>query len=113
MGGNRVIHFIILIGRCCVVGQVMDRDRARWLKRQVKLEEGFLMELMERRRALIEENEALEARRKSLPALPALPVEDLSEEPREEDLIDMATDEAETGSVMPVNANETMVENSE
>jgi len=99
-----VFHFILLIARCCTFGRMVDRDRAvrlQSLKSRIAEEEGMLMELMLRRRALLEENEELVARRISAERpLPPVPTEESAgavaetlapqEEQREEDLIDMA-----------------------
>jgi hypothetical protein len=58
-----VLHFILLVGRCFSINRSWNKDYDVWLKRRIEHEEGTLMDLMERRRALIEETEELEARR--------------------------------------------------
>jgi len=90
-----VIHFILLIARCCTFGQ---RERSASVRERIDEEQAVLLVLMERRRRLLEETEALEARRER--ELPPVPVgEDASgdgvdhEEAQEEDLIDMVSDQ--------------------
>ena len=97
---NRVLHFILLIGRCCTCGPV---SRSLQLRERIREEEQVLLVLMDRRRRLIEETEELqlrqEARDRPLPPIPAED-DDLGNEPaqsefqeREEDLIDMTANE--------------------
>ena len=102
----RVVHFILLIARCCTISQRKQGERAFALQTRICEEEQVLEGLMERRRNLIEENEALEARRNA--PLPPLPVEEERfadderlgknkplPEQEEEDLIDMETNEGD------------------
>lgn len=94
-----VIHFAMMIGRCCTHSNVKMK-----IREQIAEEEGYLMELQERRREL-EDHLLLEAG-KSLPALPMDADtdidanEDVGEqttgEPsrvEEENLIDMASED--------------------
>lgn len=75
---HRVLHFILLIARCCTFPKMLNQHRAvtlKSLKARVEEEEGMLMELLHRRRTLIEETEELEAKRllaanRPLPPLP-------------------------------------------
>jgi len=90
-----VIHFILLVARCCTFGQ---RERTASVRERIDEEQAVLLVLMERRRRLIEETEALEARRGR--ELPPIPVEEDAsgdvvdhEEAEEEDLIDMVSDQ--------------------
>jgi len=95
-----VLHFILMIARCCTCGPVV---RSLQLRERIAEEEHVLLILRERRTRLIEENAELEARRKaSDKPLPSVPVEDVDfDEGRvhnerqegEEDLIDMTTNE--------------------
>jgi len=70
------------------------------LRARIREEQDMLMGLMERRAQLLQENEALEARDRPLPAVPAEIIDgDIDEagsgeEVAEEDLIDMAADES-------------------
>lgn len=96
-----VLHFILLIGRCCTCGPV---NRSWKLRERITEEEEVLLALMERRRRLLNENEELEARR-GAEDRPLLPVSGEAAAPNHggaheeqalsevEDLIDMAADE--------------------
>ncbi|RDW71708.1 hypothetical protein BP5796_07742 [Coleophoma crateriformis] len=69
-----VLHFILLVARCCTQGRRNTETISLHLRRRVQEEEQLLLSLMERRRQLIRENQALEARRlrvdRDLPPLP-------------------------------------------
>ncbi|RDW66513.1 hypothetical protein BP6252_10148 [Coleophoma cylindrospora] len=70
-----VLHFILLVARCCTQGRRNTETISLHLRRRVQEEEQLLLSLMERRRQLLRENEELEARRlrvdRDLPPLPA------------------------------------------
>lgn len=75
------------------------------LRRQIHEEEQILLALVERRVQLLRENEDLEARSRGERPLPLPPQEtaeadslgvQIEEQPREEDLIDIAPDERES-----------------
>ncbi|KAH8590691.1 hypothetical protein B0O99DRAFT_299413 [Bisporella sp. PMI_857] len=99
-----VLHFILLIARCCTQPTRNAEYRSIALRTRIREEEEHLEILIERRRWLVRENDALEWRRnRPLPPPPyeadALPHEenenDQTQETetrqQEDDLIDMAT----------------------
>ncbi|KAG8623750.1 hypothetical protein KVT40_008726 [Elsinoe batatas] len=66
-----VLHFILLIGRCCTFRRHVDLNAEIELRGLIGVERAMLRELMIRRRELLEDNRRLEQRLgQELPALP-------------------------------------------
>lgn len=81
-----MIHFILLIARCCAQGQRGEEARSGWLRLRIREEEDVLRNLIERRRLL--EAEAQQER-----DLSSLPREEVRLQDTEEDLIDVGEDQ--------------------
>ncbi|KAH6684698.1 hypothetical protein B0J14DRAFT_17503 [Halenospora varia] len=93
-----VIHFILLIARCCGAEPgPWAKYKSLALRRQIRVEEEWLLELVERRRRLVEETEALEERRTRVRAETSEEGETAGEgsERVSEDLIDITSQDEE------------------